>query len=61
MEEPEVLEIMKKFNIKDKTLFPEISRFDPVALAIAMRPGQVCKILRSSATALDYDYYRICV
>ena len=57
----EVATLKVKYNIKELTQLPEISRFDPVALAIAIRPGQVCKILRSSATALDYDYYRICV
>jgi DNA-directed RNA polymerase subunit H (RpoH/RPB5) len=57
----EVAALKVKYNIKDLTQLPEISRFDPVALAVAIRPGQVCKILRSSATALDYDYYRICV
>jgi DNA-directed RNA polymerase subunit H (RpoH/RPB5) len=57
----EIKELQVKYNLKELTQLPEISRFDPVALAIAMRPGQVCKILRSSATALDYDYYRICV
>jgi DNA-directed RNA polymerase subunit H (RpoH/RPB5) len=40
---------------------PEISRFDPLALAIALRPGQVAKFIRNSATALHQDYFRICV
>jgi DNA-directed RNA polymerase subunit H (RpoH/RPB5) len=57
----EVAELKVKYNIKVLSQLPEISRFDPVALAILIRPGHVCKILRSSATALDYDYYRICV
>jgi DNA-directed RNA polymerase subunit H (RpoH/RPB5) len=57
----EVAELKVKYNIKELSQLPEISRFDPVALVVAIRPGQVCKILRSSATALDYDYYRICV
>lgn len=57
----EVVELKVKYNIKELSQLPEISRFDPVALAILIRPGHVCKILRSSATALDYDYYRICV
>lgn len=57
----QVDELKVKYNLKELTQLPEISRFDPVALAIALRPGQVCKILRSSATALEYEYYRICV
>lgn len=57
----EVAELRVKYNLKELTQLPEVSRFDPVSLAIGIRPGQVCKILRSSATALDYEYYRICV
>ena len=59
--ETEKSELMKTFYIKNNASLPEISRFDPVAMAICMRPGQVCKILRSSAVALRYSYYRICV
>jgi DNA-directed RNA polymerase subunit H (RpoH/RPB5) len=61
MSEPEVNELKQKFNLKQLTLLPEISRFDPVALAIAMRPGEVVKFMRTSATALITPYYRICV
>jgi len=61
MSEDEVNKIMTKYNITDKTLFPDISRFDPVARAIGLRPGQVCHILRPSKTAITTDYYRICV
>ena len=61
MTDTEVEEIMKKYNISDKTLFPDISRFDPVARAICLRPGQVCHIKRPSKTAITSDYYRICV
>jgi len=61
MMDPEVIEVMKKYNIADKTLFPDISRFDPVAQVIGLRPGQVCHILRPSKTAITADYYRVCV
>uniref|UniRef100_A0A6C0HHC3 RNA polymerase subunit H/Rpb5 C-terminal domain-containing protein n=1 Tax=viral metagenome TaxID=1070528 RepID=A0A6C0HHC3_9ZZZZ len=61
LSDEEVVSLKVKYNLKELTQLPEISRFDPVALAIALRPGQVCKILRSSATALEYEYYRICV
>ena len=57
----EVNEIMKRYNITDKSQFPDISRFDPVARVIGLRPGQVCKIIRSSKTAIEAPYYRICV
>ena len=57
----EVDEVMKKYNITDKNQFPDISRFDPVARVIGLRPDQVCHIIRPSKTAIEADYYRICV
>ena len=57
----EIDELKKKYNIMDTKQLPEISRFDPQALAKCMRPGQICKFERESSTALFYDYYRICV
>ena len=61
MLETEVEDVMKKYNIKDKIQFPEISRFDPVAQVIGLRPGKVCHITRQSKTAVVSDYYRVCV
>ena len=59
--EPEI-EVMKQaYNIINLTQLPEISRFDPQALAISLRPGQVCMFERDSSTAMFYKYYRICV
>ena len=52
---------MKKYQIRDKTQIPEISRFDPQALVVGVRPGNICYIQRSSITALTTDYYRVCV
>jgi DNA-directed RNA polymerase subunit H (RpoH/RPB5) len=55
------IEIIKqKYNIMDDGQFPEISRFDPVAKAIGIRPGQVCQIIRPSKTAIEAPFYRIC-
>lgn len=61
LDEAESDMMMKKYNLKDKSQLPEISRFDPQALAVGVRPGQICKIDRESATALNYNYYRVCV
>ena len=61
LEEPEIVKLKQKHNIKDLMQLPEISRFDPLALAICLRPGQVCLFKRESSTAMFYDYYRICV
>ena len=57
----EVDSLMKEFNIKETKQLPEISRFDPQALAMCLRPGDVCKFQRDSATAMKYNYYRVCV
>lgn len=53
-------EIRKKYNITDDSQFPDISRFSPVSMAIAMRPGELCEITRSSKTAINSKFYRIC-
>ena len=53
--------VFRTFNIKNDQHVPEISRFDPVALAIGLRPTQLCKIYRKSRTAIESEYYRICV
>ena len=57
----EVNELKQKYNLKSLEQLPEISRFDPLSLALFLRPGQVCRMVRSSATALSYDYYRHCI
>ena len=61
MKNSEVSIIMKKYNISDITQFPDISRFDPVAQVIGLRPGQVCEITRDSKTAIESNYYRYCI
>jgi len=57
----ETLQTKKKYNIMNDNQFPDISRFDPVAQAIGIRPGQVCEIIRPSKTAISAPYYRICM
>jgi DNA-directed RNA polymerase subunit H (RpoH/RPB5) len=57
----ETEELKTKYNMKEITQLPEISRFDPQALAMSIRPGQVCEFKRKSATAMFYKYYRVCV
>ena len=56
----ETIQVKKRYNIMDDYQFPDISRFDPVAQAIGIRPGEVCEIIRSSKTAVSAPYYRIC-
>lgn len=57
--ELEDLKIQKNFD--SLSCLPEISRFDPQALAVGLRPKQVCKLTRTSVTAVDATYYRVCV
>lgn len=57
----DIEQLKKKYHIKRLKELPEISRFDPQALAICLRPGMVCKFYRKSPTALETEYYRLCV
>ena len=61
LKENEITEVKTRYNIGHSTQFPDISRFDPVALAIGMRPGEVCEIIRPSKTSITGVYYRVCV
>ena len=56
----EATEIKKKYNIIDDSQLPDISRFSPVSLALGIRPGEICEILRPSKTAIIAPFYRIC-
>jgi DNA-directed RNA polymerase subunit H (RpoH/RPB5) len=60
LNEAEKIQIKNRYNIINDGEFPELSRFDPVAQAIGIRPGQVCEIIRPSKTAISAPYYRIC-
>ena len=60
LNDDEVKIVKDTYNITQDSQFPEISRFDPVAQAIGMRPGQVCEITRGSKTAIITKYYRLC-
>lgn len=51
--------VIKKFNIVDDNI-PQISRFDPVAQVIGIRPGEYCEITRGSKTSITSLFYRIC-
>ena len=61
LDESEKISIKNRYNIVTDDEFPELSRFDPVAQAIGIRPGQVCAITRPSKTAISAPYYRICI
>ena len=61
LDEKERDEIKQKLNLKEFSQLPEISRFDAQAVAMSMRPGDIGEFIRSSVTALEYSYYRICI
>ena len=61
LSDDDVKSLKERHHIKQLNELPEISRFDPQALAICLRPGKVCKYFRKSPTAMETEYYRICV
>lgn len=61
LSEEEHTEFLKKYNIRLPSQIPEISRFDPVALCIGLRPGSIVHITRPSKTAITGNYYRYCI
>ena len=61
LDEAQTSEFKEKFSIQNDKQLPEISRFDPQALAICLRPGDIVEFERKSETAMTYNYYRICV
>ena len=61
LSDTETVELKEKYNLKHVKELPEISRFDPMALAICLRPGQICGFDRKSPNSVISHYYRICV
>ena len=59
--ESDVNNLLNRLNVKSLSQLPEISRFDPQAVAIGLRPKQICEIKRGSSTAMEYNFYRVCV
>jgi DNA-directed RNA polymerase subunit H (RpoH/RPB5) len=53
--------VKRKYNISNVMMLPEMSRFDPVAQVLFIRPGEVVEIARPSKTAIESLYYRVCV
>lgn len=53
--------LLRKYYLTTTKQLPEISKYDPVAQAIGMRPGDVCEITRPSKTSIQSNYYRVCV
>ena len=60
LSEEDDIAIRKRYNIMHDDQLPAISRFSPIAQAIGIRPGKICKIVRPSKTAITTNFYRIC-
>jgi DNA-directed RNA polymerase subunit H len=60
MEKEEIEKVKTKYNIMDNSQWPEISRFDPVGMAIGARPGDICEITRPNKSSIVEYYYRLC-
>lgn len=57
------IETMKRtYSINDVyNQLPDMSRFDPCALALCVRPRQIVEIIRESPTAITTPFYRIVI
>lgn len=60
LNEDESQKLRSKYNIMNDTQLPDISRFSPVSIAIGLRPGEICEIIRPSKTSISSLFYRIC-
>ncbi len=60
LNDDEKLKIYEKLKITKDSELPEISRFDPVAKAIGLRPGELCEITRPSSNSIKAKYWRLC-
>ena len=56
----DIEKLKSKYRLETKYQLPLISSDDPVAKFIGMRPGEVCRIERTSETAGVYHTYRCC-
>lgn len=54
-------ELLKKYNIENKSKLPIILREDPIAKYIGIKPGQICKIMATSYSSMYTTKYRLCV
>jgi len=61
LSQEEAKRVREQYNLVKDEQIPSISRFDPVAVALGMRPGQMCRINRYSPTAGRAVYYRMCI
>ena len=61
LDDIETEKLKEKYHLKNVKELPEISRFDPMALAICLRPSQICTFDRKSPNSVTSEYFRICI
>jgi len=60
LSEAEAGKLLLSYNISKKQL-PKIFKNDPIIKELDLKPGDVIKIIRKSATCGDTIYYRVVV
>jgi DNA-directed RNA polymerase I, II, and III subunit RPABC1 len=60
LNDKEAEDIKKQYSIRSNSQLPAISRFDPIAIIIGLRPGQICKIIRPNRVSINSVSYRVC-
>ena len=61
VDEREVAGIVQAYNMRNKVEMPRILTSDPVAMYLALKPGQVVRIERKSPSAGESVFWRMCV
>ena len=60
LSERETADLLKRYNITTASL-PQISKEDPGISTLAIKPGDVIKIVRKSQTAGEALFYRVVI
>lgn len=61
LNDDDVKRVFDKYNIRHLKQLPELSRFDPIAQIVCLKPKQICEIMRPSKNAVETPYYRVCM
>lgn len=60
-DEEQFNKFLKAYNTKSKHNLPKIRDGDIMARYLALKPGDLCKIVRPSEGSMKINYYRFCV
>lgn len=59
-EEADIADIMQRYSLKSRFQLPLILSTDPMARYLALKPGQLVHVTRTSPSAGHYELYRCC-